>query len=126
MALRIVLIVAAVAALLAVAVVAAVQYVSSPLRQASSRVCRGCVETHWNGHATLRAGRVTGDYRFTEDATWLLRFGGGEASVDGRALPAGCHEGDATAGARVTLDDARDLRLQAPAPEGGCAAVGGS
>lgn len=99
----------------------AVAYLSGPLRQASGRVCSGCVETHWNGRSTLRAGTVSGAYRFANDATYLIRFSGGEVTLAGHELAPGCLEGHAAEGAVVDLNEARDLRLQAPAPEGGCA-----
>lgn len=116
-------IVAGSVAVLALAAVAISQYLAAPLRQAGPQVCRGCVTWHWGARSSVRAGNLSARYRLREDATFLLRFASGAVTVEGRSLSPGCEVGHAADGAIIELDDASDVRLQVPAPEGGCAGL---
>lgn len=95
-------------------------YGSAPLRQASGRTCIGCIETHWNGRSSIRASRLSGSYAFREDSRYRILFSQGAVELDGEELEPGCHEGSADEGDELRLDDARDVRILAPAPVSGC------
>lgn len=112
--------------LVALAALAVGQYLAAPLRQAGPQVCRGCVTWHWGARSSVRAGTLTARYRLTEDATFLLRFESGDVTIEGRPLPPGCEVGHAADGAILELDDASDVRVEVPAPEGGCAGLEGA
>jgi len=93
----------------------------APLHRASERTCIGCVTTFWNGTATIRATRMSAEYVFAEEASYLVSFEDGTVTLAGAPVAPGCHEGRADEGARLAFEDARRLRLQVPAPEEGCA-----
>lgn len=95
-------------------------YRSAPLRQATGRTCIGCVSFHWNGTSTIRASRLSGDYAFRRDASYLVSFSDGSVTLAGEALAPGCHEGRASEGDAVEVGDARDVRIRVPAPDEGC------
>lgn len=107
-------------AVLIVIVAVLIVFVRGSVRQAGGRTCIGCVEWHWNGTSSIRAGRLSGEYRFTRDSDYLIRFGAGDVRLDERTLEAGCQIGTADDGARIHFGDARDVRFRAPAPDGGC------
>jgi len=95
-------------------------YGSAPLRQASGRTCVGCIETHWNGRSSIRASRLSGTYAFREESRYRIQYSEGAVALAGEELAPGCHEGVADEGDELRLDDARDVRILAPAPVGGC------
>jgi hypothetical protein len=97
-------------------------YLGAPLRQTTGRTCIGCVSWHWNGTSSIRASRLSGDYAFRRDASYLVSFSEGSVSLAGERLEPGCHEGRAGEGDALEIDDARDVRLRVPAPEEGCPA----
>lgn len=98
----------------------------APLHRASERTCIGCVTTFWNGTATIRANRMSADYVFAEEASYLVSFEEGTVTLAGARLPPGCHEGRADEGVRIAFENARHLRLQVPAPAEGCPASPGT
>ncbi len=55
---------------------------------------------------------VGGNYMFTEDARYALRFKSGDVRLDGRRLEPGCHEGKAEAGTLVLVNEAKGFRLE--------------
>jgi len=104
----------------AVAVLVVRGYGSAPLRQVSGRTCVGCIETHWNGRSSIRASRLSGTYAFREDSRYRILFAEGTVQLAGEELAPGCHEGVSAEGDELRLDDARDVRILAPASVGGC------
>ena len=99
-------------------------YLSAPLRQTTGRTCIGCVSWHWNGTSNIRASRLSGDYAFRRDTSYLVSFSEGSVSLAGESLDPGCHEGRASEGDALEIGDARDVRLRVPAPDEGCPADG--
>lgn len=95
-------------------------YRHAPLQQASGRTCIGCVTWFWNGTANVRANRLSGNYRFTGDASYLVTFTDGSVRLANRSLTPGCHVGRASDGDALVIEDGRHLRLRVPAPEEGC------
>lgn len=90
------------------------------VRQVGARTCLGCVEWHWNGASSIRARQLSGEYRFTGDDPYMLRFAGGEVQVADRRVEPGCHYGPAERGTHIRFDDARDVRLESPADGSSC------
>lgn len=120
MATRVWIVIGVLVVVIAVAVVLVRGYGSAPLRQAGARTCIGCIETHWNGTSSIRAGRLSGSYAVREASRYRVQFSEGAARLAGDELAAGCHEGVAQQGDELHLDDARDVRILAPAAAGGC------
>lgn len=98
-------------------------YQNEPLQRTRERSCVGCVSYFWNGTVTIRANRLSGGYVFAEDASYLVSFRDGSVTLANERLTPGCHEGRAREGVTLELDDARELRIRVPSPEGGCATL---
>ncbi len=117
---RTVLTIGALVVVIAIAALALPGVASAPLRREGARVCVGCIETHWNARSSIRANRLTGGYVFWEAVRYRVSFIDGEVLVAGTPLVPGCHEGVARVGETLELNDARGVRIVAPAEPGSC------
>ncbi len=82
--------------------------------------CLMCRQTGWGDTFTLRASSVTRSYRFTRRATAQLEFDSGTVHFGGTEVTPGCHVLSARAEQRLEFEAASGVRVDVPAPAGGC------
>lgn len=114
--LRTILVVVGIVVLVVVAFL--IVFARGAVSQVGGRTCVGCVEWHWNGSSSIRAERISGEYRFTGDHAYRLRFDSGDVLLDWEPLEAGCRFATAEGGSTLAFEDAGDVRLEVPADEG--------
>jgi len=75
--------------------------------------CSLCYEGPAGQVYVVSAGKMSdGNYIFSEDAHYALRFKSGTVSFNNRKLPPGCHEGDAQTGDVIRVDQATGFRIE--------------
>ncbi|WP_457630093.1 hypothetical protein [Oceanithermus sp.] len=76
--------------------------------------CSLCYEGPAGSVYVVAAGgkMKNGEYLFGEPAHYSVRFESGVVLLDGRRLEPGCYVGDARAGTRVLVQEARKFRLE--------------
>lgn len=79
----------------------------------SYTACSFCYEGPAGRVFVVAAAKLQGgEYTFTRDTRYALRFESGDVRLDGRRLEPGCREDEARTGAHVLVNEATGFRLE--------------